>query len=155
MLKLKLVTPERVLFEEEAASVTLPTSEGEITVLPKHEDLVAVLKPGVAKLTRPNGAVEDIAVSGGFIQIAAGLVTVLADTAERGEELTLDAIKAAQERAAELMKQTKFADDASYASAAAAMEREMARYRTAVRHHARRGLPISERANLPSDKNPS
>jgi F-type H+-transporting ATPase subunit epsilon len=154
MLTLKLVTPERVLFQEEASSVTLPTSEGEITVLPKHEDLVAVLKPGVAKLVRPDGTIEDVAVSGGFIQIANNLVTVLADTAERGEELTIDAIKQAQERAAELMKQTKFADDTSYASAAAAMERELARYRTAVRHHARRGLPIAERANIPKDENP-
>ena len=154
-LHLKLVTPERVLFEEEASSVTLPTTEGEITVLPKHEALVAVLKPGVAKFVRPNGDVEDIAVSGGFIQIAHDLITVLADTAERGAELTIDAIKAAQERAAELMKQTQFADDVGYAAAAAAMERELARYRTAVRHHARRGLPISEHASLPSDENPA
>jgi hypothetical protein len=67
----------------------------------------------------------------------------------------MDAIKAAQERASELMKQTKFADDASYASAAAAMEREMARYRTAVRHRNRRGLPTSEQSSLPHDENPA
>jgi F-type H+-transporting ATPase subunit epsilon len=141
MLKFKLVTPERVLFEQEAASVSLPTVQGEITILPKHESLVAALKPGVAKFIYPDGKVEDIAVSGGFIQVENDQVTVLADTAERGEELTLEAIEQAEQRAREVMKQTKFADANSYAAAAAALERELARYRTAQRHRARRHLP--------------
>lgn len=154
MLRIKLVTPERTLFEEEVVSVTLPTTEGEITVLPKHLPLVAALQPGVAKLVRADGHIEDVAVSGGFIQIGNDLVTVLADTAERGEELTLDAIAQAQMRAREVMKEAKFADENSYAAAAASLERELARYRTAVRHRTRRGLPTIDKANLPHDENP-
>ncbi|OGL73082.1 ATP synthase F1 subunit epsilon [Candidatus Uhrbacteria bacterium RIFCSPHIGHO2_12_FULL_60_25] len=153
-LHFKLVTPERILFEEDASSVTLPTSEGEITILPKHVPLVAALKPGVAELTRADGATEDIAVSGGFIQVMEGdRVTVLADTAERGEELTMETIEKAKKHAEELMRQKKFAGDASFAEAAAALERELARYKTVVRHRARKGLPVLDRANLPKSKN--
>jgi F-type H+-transporting ATPase subunit epsilon len=154
MLHFTLVTPDRTLFKEEATSITLPTANGEITILPKHEELVSSLVPGVAKLTRPDGSVEDIAVSGGFIQVAADdQITVLADTAERGEELTMDVIQKAKAHAEQLMKQTKFADDTGYAAAAAALERELARFKTAVRHRARKGLPIAEQANLPDDNN--
>lgn len=153
-LNFKLVTPERTLFEEEVASVTLPTMEGEITVLPGHIPLVATLKPGVAELKRPDGTIEDVAVSGGFIQVAPNnRVTVLADTAERGEELTLDVIEKARQRAEDLMQQKKFADETSFAEAAAALERELARYKTVVRHRARKGLPTIEQANLPKDEN--
>jgi F-type H+-transporting ATPase subunit epsilon len=139
MLHFTLVTPERVLFEEEAASVTLPTIEGEITVLPKHIPLVAVLVPGVAKLVRTDGKIEDIAVSNGFIQIGNDQVKVLANTAERGEELTLEAIKIAEDRARALMREAKSKGEQSYASAAAVLERELARYKTVTRHHARKG----------------
>src|SRR3989344_4246886 len=109
-LHFKLVTPERILFEEDASSVTLPTSEGD-------------------------------------------RVTVLADTAERGEELTMETIEKAKKHAEELMRQKKFAGDASFAEAAAALERELARYKTVVRHRARKGLPVLDRANLPKSKN--
>ena len=154
MLHLKLVTPERVLFQEEASSVTLPTVEGEITILPKHADLVAALKPGVAKLVRPNGEIEDIAVSGGFIQVSADNITVLADTAERGEELTLGAITEAQNRARKLMAEAVQVDDNAYAAAAAMLERELARYHAAVRHRNRKGLPVMEQSSLLKDENP-
>ncbi|HWQ99360.1 MAG TPA: ATP synthase F1 subunit epsilon [Candidatus Methylomirabilis sp.] len=155
-LHFTLVTPERTLFEEEVSSVTLPTTEGEITILPKHLPLVATLQPGVAELKRQDGTVEDIAVSGGFIQVMVGdRVTVLADTAERGEELTLDAIEKAMKRGEELMKQKKFADESSFAEAAAALERELARYKTVVKHRARKGLPAIEQASLPKVDNMS
>ena len=67
-LKFDLVTPERVVFQETVDQVTLPTMDGEITVLPGHIALVAQLVPGVAALKR-NGQIEDVAVSGGFIEI--------------------------------------------------------------------------------------
>jgi F-type H+-transporting ATPase subunit epsilon len=152
-MRFKLVTPERVLFEEEVRSVTLPTTEGEITVLPHHQPLVAMLKAGAATLTRMDGQTEDVAVSTGFVQIADHHITVLADTAERGEDLTLETIREAQDRAAELMKQARFSDDTAYASAAAAMERELARHRTVVRHRQRRGHPLCEQDTLPHDQN--
>ncbi|MCI0479087.1 ATP synthase F1 subunit epsilon, partial [Candidatus Uhrbacteria bacterium] len=99
MIKFELVTPERVVFRTEVDKVTLPTKEGEITILPYHAALVAELVPGVAHLTRGSEE-EDVAVSGGFIQVGAdNRIRVLADTAERGIELDLEAIEQAMARA--------------------------------------------------------
>lgn len=142
----KLVTPERTLFREEVVSVTLPTEDGEITVLPGHVALVSKLKPGVAELKRPDGTQDEVAVSGGFIQVLKGSqVTVLADTAERGEELSIEVIEQAKARAEATMKEQMAAGDMSYADSAAYLERELARYKTAIRYARRKGIRTSSR----------
>jgi F-type H+-transporting ATPase subunit epsilon len=150
----ELVTPERVLYREEVDEVTLPTSEGEITILQNHIPLVASLVAGVASIKK-NDATEDIAVSGGFIEVQKGnTVRVLADTAERGHELDLSVIEQAKQRAENVMKETVRTDDAAYAAAAAALERELARYKVARKRRGAAHAPIIDLANLPSDKNP-
>jgi F-type H+-transporting ATPase subunit epsilon len=154
MLHFSLITPERILFQEEAVSVTLPTADGEITVLPNHAPLVAALVPGVAALVRADGLAEDMAVSGGFIKIERGSkVTVLADTAERGQELSLNVIREAKERADAVMKRAVTRDDAAYALAAASLERELARERAAIRHARRKGLPMADHSSISSRDN--
>lgn len=136
-LQFELVTPERLVFQEMVDQVTLPTTLGEITILPNHQDLVANLVSGIAHLTR--GTVEeDVAVSGGFIEVKKNSVRVLADTAERGEELDLKTIEQAKQRAEEVMKATDRRDDAAFAAAAAALERELARYRVIKRRGVRK-----------------
>lgn len=150
----ELITPERVVFRTEVGQVTLPTTLGDITILPNHAPLVATLTPGVARLWHES-SVEDVAVSGGFIEITAdGHVRVLADTAERGTELDLSVIEAAKQRAEAVMKEVVRSDDVSYAAAAAALERELARYRVAIKHRGTRHAPTVDAANLPSDENP-
>lgn len=138
-MRFKLVTPERVVFEEEGIiSITLPTEEGEITILPHHIPIVAKLRPGVAFLKRDDGSDEEIAVSGGFIEVKQGdSVTVLADTAERGHELSLATIEEAKRRAEQVMKEKASAGDVGFADAAAHLERELARYKTALRYSRR------------------
>ena len=79
----ELVTPERLVLREELDAVSIPTQDGEITVLPNHVALVANVKAGVMHLVRGNEE-EDVAVSGGVVQIGeGGHVRVLAETAER------------------------------------------------------------------------
>ena len=153
LLKFELVTPERVVFRTEIDQVTLPTKEGEITVLPNHVALVAKLVPGVAHLKRGTEE-EDVAVSGGFIQVGENRIRVLADTAERGIELELEAIEKAKERAEAVMKETVRSDDTAFAAAAAALERELARYKVAKKAHAAKRAPTLDQAVLPSDENP-
>ncbi len=155
MIHFELITPERVLFREEVDEVTLPTSEGEITILPNHVPLVAALVSGVAKFTKGTST-EDIAVSGGFIEVQEGSrVRVLADTAERGQELEFSAIEEAKARAEKVMKETARTDDVSYASAAASLERELARYKVARKHRGAHHVPTIDSANLPADENQS
>lgn len=152
-IKFELVTPERTVFRTEVDQVTLPTAQGEITILPNHIPLVATLVPGVAHLKKGQ-AEEDVAVSGGFIQIEEGnRIRVLADTAERGAELDIAAIEQAKDRAEKVMKETVRADEASYMSAAAALERELARYKTAMKHRKAKHAPTIEAAVLPRDTN--
>lgn len=150
-IKFELVTPERTVFRTEVDQVTLPTAQGEITILPNHIPLVAALVSGVAHLKKDQTE-EDVAVSGGFIQVEEGSrVRVLADTAERGEELDLSIIEKAKEQAEKIMRETARADEESFASAAAALEREMARYKVAIKHRKARHLPAIDAAILPPD----
>lgn len=137
-LTLELTTPERVVLKEECDALTIPTQMGEITVLPGHIPLVATLAAGTA--TARNGKDEFyIAVSGGFVEVRAdGRIILLADTAERAEELDLEKIEAARDRAAKLLTEAQAIDDISAASAMAGLERELARIRTVRTHRARR-----------------
>jgi len=133
-LTFELTTPEKVVFQQEVDQVTLPTMDGEITILPNHIALVAQLVPGVATLKK-NGESEDVAVSGGFIQVdGKGKVTVLADTAERGMNLNLEDIEKAKKRAEDVMKNAARGNDETFAHAAAELERELARYRVAMKY---------------------
>lgn len=133
-LKFELITPEKVVFSTDVDQVTLPTMDGEITILPGHIPLVAQLVPGVASL-KINGRSEDVAVSGGFIQVdGRGKVTALADTAERGVNLNLEDIEKAKQRAEEVMHSAARGDDETFARAAAELERELARYRVALKY---------------------
>lgn len=133
-MKFKIITPERVVFEDEVDEATLPTTEGEITVLPHHIPLVTLSKAGVIRLKK--GSKEEfLAVSGGYIEVEPGSrLTVLADTAERAEELDIKKIEEAHERARKIMEEKIHTDDVAYASAAVALERELARLKVIHKH---------------------
>ncbi len=140
-LHFKLITPDRVLADEEVLSISLPTPNGEITVLPHHAALASLLSPGVIRIKRQSGE-EEVASSGGFINVTeTGEVSVLADTAERGQELDISAIEEAKKRAMEVMRGAVSKDDVSFAAAASALQRELARYKVASRHRHRREQP--------------
>ena len=137
-LTLELTTPERTVLKDEYDSLTLPTETGEITVLPGHVPLVANLASGTA-VARKGREETYLAVSGGFVEVRGdGRVILLADTAERAEELDLEALEAAKARAEKLLTETRQADDVSSAAAYAALERELARIRTVRTHRARK-----------------
>ena len=154
MINVRLITPDRVLFDQSAESISLPTVEGEITVLSHHAPLTALLVPGIIQLQHASTK-EELAVSGGFIHVEAGSkVMVLADTAERGQELDLSVIEQAKERARQVMQQAVNTDDVAFAQAAAALERELARYRVASKHRKMQGLPLSDRSRILHDENP-
>lgn len=132
-IKFEIVTPERVVLKEEISQVTVPTKVGEITVLPKHMPLVTTLKPGVIELKKKNGEVEIISVSGGFIEVLRNKVVILADTAERAEELDLMRAEEARARAEQIKKETRQEDAESFAAITAQLEKELARTRAVKR----------------------
>src|SRR3989339_2071834 len=89
-IKFEIVTPERVVLKEDVVQVTVPTRQGEITVLPDHIPLVAPLMPGVIEAVRTDGSREIMSLSGGFIEVLKNRVVILADTAERAEEIDME-----------------------------------------------------------------
>ncbi len=103
-----MVTPERVLFQDDAISVTAMTIDGQVTVLPGHIGLISVLAPGEIVLRKSEKDETPIVVSGGFMEVTETQVTILADTAEHVHELDLDRAKKAVELAQSLMKEKKF-----------------------------------------------
>ena len=80
-LHFELVSPARLLFSGDVASVQIPGSEGEMTILPMHAPVLSTLKPGVVVVSKDNGAPEKIFVRGGFAEVNASGLTVLAETA--------------------------------------------------------------------------
>lgn len=138
-ISIELITPERVVFSQEADSITIPTKSGEITVLPGHVPLVSTLASGALTIMA-SGTESNVAVGGGFIEVLPGSkILVLADFAERAEELDLEAVEAAHKRAEDALREKRFADDVSSAAAIAALEREFARVKVARRHRSRTG----------------
>lgn len=147
-LNLKIVTPERVVYEEEVDSVSLPALDGEITVLPGHIPLVSLLHHGVVT-TRKNGEENFLSLSGGFVEVLPGSkVVVLADTSERSEELELEAVEAAVRRAEEVLKRREYADESGEAAAFGSLERELARMRAIGKknmRHGHRGIETTDK----------
>ena len=139
-IQFKIVTPEKTVFEEEIDQATLPVSDGEVTILPNHRSYIASLKAGEIMLKK--GAEEiNMAVSGGFIEFDKNNLVVLADTAERAEEIDIKRAEEARQKAEELKTQ-KIEDAAEYSRISAAMEKEMVRLKVARKHRTRKGMRI-------------
>jgi len=98
MLRLEIVTPEKRILDTEVDSVTVPTASGEAGIMPNHAPLISALKPGVMAYTI-KGQTERLVVSGGFVEVNADKVAVLADTAETAEEIDVPATRAERDEA--------------------------------------------------------
>ncbi len=139
-LHFQIATPERVVFEAPAVTaITLPTKLGEITILPDHLPIVSSLVPGEVRVT-VGGQQVSLAVSGGFIEVRPGKVVVLADTAERAEEIDEARAEEARERARQLMQKERVAEEVDFATLAAKLEKELARLKVVRRHRERTSL---------------
>jgi F-type H+-transporting ATPase subunit epsilon len=80
-LHFELVSPARLLFSGDVASVQIPGTEGEMTIMAQHAPVLATLKPGVVVVAKDGGTSEKIFVRGGFAEVNASGLTVLAETA--------------------------------------------------------------------------
>jgi len=129
-LKFKIATPEKVVYEKDSvAQVTIPTMNGEITILPNHIPLVSVVKAGELRVRDHEGE-HLMAVAGGFLEVRGNNeIVILADNAERAQDIDIAKAEAAHHRADELMKQIKNVQDVDYARLQAVIEKEMNRVR--------------------------
>jgi len=123
-IKFDLVTAERLVYSEEVDEVVAPGTEGELGILPHHAPLMTMLKPGEVKLKK--GAEEiSMAVAGGFLEVRPDHVILLADAAERADEIDAARAEAARKRAQERLSQA--GPDTDKARAEAALRRAITR----------------------------
>ena len=94
---LEIVTPERLAWKGEASALVLPTIDGEVGILPKHEPYVTVLGAGEGRITALDGSIEYIAIIGGFVQVRPDRVVVLAESADLSGELDTAAVEKANQ----------------------------------------------------------
>ena len=125
MMRLELVTPERLLLSEDVDEVIAPGYEGEFGVLPEHTQYLSILNIGVLRY-RKGDRLHKVALGGGFAEVTPERVVVMAETAERAEEIDLERARRARERAESALK-TLSMDDESYGKAAAALQRAIVR----------------------------
>lgn len=141
-ISLKIVTPEKVIYQnDQIDQVSIPTSTGEITVLPNHIPLVSILQSG-EMVFKENGQDQYFALSGGFLEVKDhSEVLILADNVERAHEINIEKAESAKARAEEQMKEMKNREDVDFARLQAVIDREANRLRVGKKY---RKLPKSE-----------
>ncbi len=135
-LTVSIVTAEREVYAEDGVDqVTAPGVEGEFTVLPEHAAMLTMINPGVIRIVK-GGEEIDIAVAGGFFEIRDDRVSVLADFAERADDI--DALRAeeARQRAERALEEKESTE--TLIEAAAALQRSLLRLRAVERTRRRR-----------------
>lgn len=134
-MRLDIVTAEQVVFSEDVDVVVAPGIEGELGILPHHTPLMTMLQPGELRV-RKGGEEIFLVVSGGFLEVRPDRIIVLADAAERAEEIDIARAEEAKRRAEERLALP--ATDVDLARAEAALRRSLARLRIGEKRRRRR-----------------
>lgn len=136
-LQIEIVTAERQVLSDEVDMVIAPATEGVVGILPRHAPLLSGLLPGVLILKK-DGQEEVLALSGGFLQVSHNRVLILADSAERENEIDEQRAGEARARAEAALRETERHPDALRAEAArTALSRSLARLNVAQRRKRR------------------
>ena len=133
--RLDIVTAERVVFSDDVDVVVAPGVEGQLGILPHHAPLMTMLMPGEV-LVRKGGEEFSLAISGGFLEVRPDRIIVLADAAERVEEIDVARAEAAKRRAEELLSRRP--PEVDMAQAEAALRRSLARLKVVERRRKRK-----------------
>ena len=123
-IQIEVVSSEKSLYSGVAAMVVVPGESGELGILPGHAPLLTRIKPGVLKINLPDGNEELIYVSGGVLEAQPDKITVLADVAERGEELDEERAEKARQTAEQKLQSGNAGMD--YAAAQAELAQAVA-----------------------------
>lgn len=142
----EITTPNGQAFAAEVTQVSLPTVDGEITILAHHEPLVSILVPGELRIVQ-NGEMEPYAIAGGVVEVQENRAVVLADAAEHVQAIDEQRAEEARKRAEELMKEGKL-DEEVYAETSAILERNLARLKVARKYKHRGHTGVTQEGVL-------
>ncbi len=127
---LSIVTPEKVFYEGDIVSLTVPGSEGYLGVLTNHAPLITAVVPGRVEFRDGDGKAYHLAASGGYFEISENEATLLADAIETAEEIDIERARAAWDRATKELKAVQQGNsDIDEAAARAALARAVNRIR--------------------------
>ncbi len=135
-INVDIVSAEGEIFSGEAGMVFAPARMGEVGIAPRHAPMLTALKPGEVRVQDADGKEQSFYITGGMLEVQPTQVTVLADTALRGDQLDEAAALAAQQHAEEALKGAS--DETDVARAQAELEEAQARYRAAQKLRGKR-----------------
>ena len=138
-IRLDIVTAERQVYSDEVDVIVAPGIEGELAILPHHAPLMTTLQAGELRV-RQGGEEFSLAVAGGFLEVRPDRVTILADAAERAEEIDVARAEEAKRRAEEQLGRS--ATEVDIARAEAALRRSLVRIKVGEKRRRRRGAAV-------------
>ena len=115
-VKVLVATAEREVYRGEAEMLVAPGAAGELGILPKHAPLLSQLTAGELRITNGD-EVDEVFISGGYMEVQPDVITILADTAERAADMDEAAALAAQRKAEETLETQKSDADLAMAQA--------------------------------------
>jgi len=133
-IRLDIVTAERVVYSEDVDIVVAPGVLGQLGILPHHAPLMTTLEPGELRV-RKGGEEYSLVISGGFLEVRPDRIIILADAAERAEEIDIARAEAAKQRAEQRL--THPTPEVDLARAEAALRRSLARLKVAEKRRRR------------------
>jgi len=134
-IRLDVVSAERVVYSDDVDLVVAPGTDGELGILPHHAPLMTTLEAGELRIKK-GGEEFHLAISGGFLEVRPDRVIILADAAERVEEIDIARAEAARRRAEEQLQRQL--SKAEAASVEAALRRSLTRLRVVQKRRKRR-----------------
>jgi F-type H+-transporting ATPase subunit epsilon len=131
--KLQIMASDHMVFDGDAQSVSLPTTEGSVGILAHHSNIIMAVVPGEVTYRAADGSEETVIVSDGLLKVENGEAMILIDTAERPDEIDEARAQRAEERAREELKRANTNRDIALASAE--LSRAMNRIRSSKKKH--------------------
>ena len=131
--KLQIMASDHMVFDGDAQSVSLPTTEGSVGILAHHSNIIMAVVPGEITYRAADGSEETVIVSDGLLKVENGEAMILIDTAEKPDEIDEARAQRAEERAREELKRANTNRDIALASAE--LSRAMNRIRSSKKKH--------------------
>lgn len=137
---LKVITPSKIVRDDTVASVTAPGKDGELTILPRHQNTFVLLKEGIITIRKPGKEDEFLAIGGGYLETDGKQISILVSSAYGQEEIDRELVEKAITDAKKVIDETK--DKTEQAEAIASLRRSEINLKL-LQKHPRRRAPSS------------
>ncbi|MDD3662639.1 MAG: ATP synthase F1 subunit epsilon [Candidatus Pacebacteria bacterium] len=142
LISLKILTPEKVVYQDDVKKIVVPTESGEIGILPDHSPLVSIVKTGELKIEKESNNIIPFSISSGIIEVRPSSnsnkknseVVILASRSELATEIDIERAEEAYNRAKKAMEETDNISDVDFAKFQAILDKELNRVKIAKKY---------------------